>query len=136
MSSASFQKNVERLVMAILGAMLAIFAALITSSGVKVVYEQRWLVTTKASRSLFLVSESGKWSALWEGRDAQVAGVGLISFGLLFAVWFIGLLFCRDEPLAERPGPLSKLAVLLFTTTVILVLPPWSVAKSAFVAEF
>jgi hypothetical protein len=130
------EKNVERLFVAIFGAMLAIFAAFITWGGVKVVYEQRWLVTIKASRSLLLASENGRWSELLEGRDAQVAGVGLISFGLLFAVWFIGLLFCRTKPLAERPGPLSMLSALFFTTTVTLLLPPWSVAKSAFVAKF
>jgi hypothetical protein len=130
------EKNKEGLVVVIFGAMLAIFAVVITSVGVKAVYEQRLRVTTKVSRSLFLWSESGKWNTLLEGREAQVEGVGLISFGLLFAVWSIGLLVSRTKPLAEQPGPLSKLAALLFTTAVVFLFPPWSVAKSAFVATF
>jgi hypothetical protein len=130
------EKKNEGLVVVVFGVMLAIFAVVITSVGVKAIYEQRLRVTTKVSRSLFLWSDSGKWNTLLEGRDAQIEGVGLISFGLLFAVWSIGLLVSRTKPLAEQPGPLSKLAALLFTTAVVFLFPPWSVGESSFVATF
>jgi hypothetical protein len=130
------EKNVERLVQVGFGVMLAIFAVFITSGGVEAVYERHWQVTTRASRGLILVSQSGKWITVYEGRDAQVAGVGLISMGLLFAVWSIGLQVQRMKPPTERPGSISKLSALLFTTAVTLLLPPWSITKSAFVTTF
>ena len=133
------EKNVGRLAQGCFGAMLAFFAVVITSIGVKAVYERHLRETIRVSRGVVgpvSLSESGKRVTVLEGRDAQVAGAGLISIGLLFAVWFIGLLVHRTKPFPERPGLLSKLSALLFMTAVALRLPPWSITKSAFVAMF
>ena len=121
-------------------AMLAAFAVVLAWVGVQAIEEARYVSTSTVTRSfgvgLVGSEHGGTFTDVFTGASAQRIGAGFISFGLLLAVWALGIVVNGPREPQERPGPLARAAGVLYVAGVILFCPPWLVASSRDAALF
>jgi hypothetical protein len=119
--------------------LLTIFSVVLCWTGIKAIREGRYVSISTVERSVTIgvgLNEEATFTDVYEGMSARRMGAGLVSFGLLLAVWALGIVVLGSRQPGPRPGPLAVLGLALTAAGVVLVCPPWRVGESPLLRFF